>query len=132
MGPIRQQMAHLGGSEWAGIIGSGSSGLTEDLPEFGLAPMEYITQVGQYLMMLPQHLEPFVLQENRGLSRSLSEQTFPYGQQQQPGLQDQNPPDSAADFLLGCVAKATANCLSEAIPGLKVSVLNQLNIWPPI
>lgn len=113
MNPIRQQLSQLGGFEWAGIISSSGGGLTEDLPEFGLAPMEYITQIGQYLMMLPQHLEPFVLQENRGLSRALSEQTFPYGKNQ--SSDEQAPPDSAADFLLGCVARATASCLSEAI-----------------
>lgn len=73
MSPIRQQVSQIGGPEWDNII-SNSGGLTEDLPEFGLAPMEYITQVGQYLMMLPQHLEPFVLNENKGLARALAEQ----------------------------------------------------------
>ena len=53
MSPIRQQISQIGSPEWASIINN-SGGLTEDLPEFGLAPMEYITQVGQYLMMLPQ------------------------------------------------------------------------------
>ena len=53
MSPIRQQIGQIGSPEWAAII-SNSGGLTEDLLEFGLAPMEYITQVGQYLMMLPQ------------------------------------------------------------------------------
>ncbi|XP_077289447.1 conserved oligomeric Golgi complex subunit 7 [Arctopsyche grandis] len=31
-----------------------------DLPDFSLSPQEYITQVGQYLMTLPQHLEPLL------------------------------------------------------------------------
>lgn len=68
-------------------------------------------------MMLPQHLEPFVLQENKGLSRALAEQTFPHGQQSSSddGQQQQPHAHSAADFLLGCVAKATASCLSDAI-----------------
>lgn len=43
--PVRQETNHLGSDEWAAIINSGGSGLTDDLPEFGLAPMEYITQV---------------------------------------------------------------------------------------
>ena len=32
-----------------------------DLPDYSLAPQEYITQVGQYLLTLPQHLEPLLL-----------------------------------------------------------------------
>ena len=134
MRPVRQPMAQLGGSEWAGIIGSGSSGLTKRPSRIRIGT-DGVHQSGRaVLMILAQHFEPFVLQENNELSRSLSEQIFPYGQQkQQSGLQGKiNPPDNAADFLLSCLAKATANCLSEAIPGLKVSVLNQLNIWPPI
>lgn len=33
----------------------------QDLPEFSYAPQEYITQIGQYLLTLPQHLEPLLL-----------------------------------------------------------------------
>lgn len=33
--------------------------LTSNLPNFSLVPQEYITNVGQYLMTLPQQLEPF-------------------------------------------------------------------------
>lgn len=114
MSPIHQQLSFLGGREWADIISS--SGLTEDLPEFGLAPMEYITQIGQYLMMLPQHLEPFVLQENRGLTRALSEHAFPHGRPPSTTFsQSGQQPLGATDFLLGCVASASASALSEAI-----------------
>ncbi|XP_045781466.1 conserved oligomeric Golgi complex subunit 7 isoform X1 [Maniola jurtina] len=31
--------------------------LSTDLPDFALSPQEYITEIGQYLMTLPQHLE---------------------------------------------------------------------------
>ena len=113
MSPIRRELALLGSSEWASIISG--SGLTEDLPEFGLAPMEYITQVGQYMMMLPQHLEPFILQENRGLGRALAEQVFPHAQTDVLLVQPGQHSHSAADFLLGCVAKASAAALSEAV-----------------
>lgn len=114
MSPIHQQINQLGSREWANIISS--SGLTEDLPEFGLAPMEYITQIGQYLMMLPQHLEPFVLQENRGLTRALSEHSFPHGQPPGTGhSQTGQHPLGATDLLLGCVATASASALSDAI-----------------
>lgn len=114
MSPIHQQISLLGSREWADIISS--SGLTEDLPEFGLAPMEYITQIGQYLMMLPQHLEPFVLQENRGLTRALSEHNFPNGRQSDSSLlQISQHSQSATDLLLGSVASASASALSDAI-----------------
>lgn len=117
MNPIDEQMKFLGNAEWAAIINSGS-GLTEDLPEFGLAPMEYITQIGQYLMMLPQHLEPFVIEENKGLRRALSEQTFPHGESESLATQSHSP----ADFLLSCVAKASATLLSDAI--LRIPTVN--------
>ena len=114
MDPIRRQVGLLGSPEWAAII-SGSQGLTEDLPEFGLAPMEYITQIGQYLMMLPQHLEPFVLQENRGLTRALAENTFPHGRQSAHHPSADPSTLSATDFLLSWVAAASASALSESI-----------------
>ena len=114
MSPIHQQLGFLGSQEWSDIISSSS--LTEDLPEFGLAPMEYITQIGQYLMMLPQHLEPFVLQENRGLTRALSEHIFPHGRPPSATLSQSGQQSlSATDFLLGCVASASASALCESI-----------------
>ena len=91
MSSIHEEMSCLDGAEWAGIINS--SALAADLPEFGLAPMEYITQIGQYLRVLPQHLEPFVLEENKGLTRAFAEQTFPHGQAELA--------HSPTDFLLG-------------------------------
>lgn len=111
MSPVRQQLGQVGSREWANIING--SGLTEDLPDFGLAPMEYITQVGQYFMMLPQHLEPFVLQENKGLTRALAEHSFRHGAEPEGSLVGHT--NSAADLLIGYVAKATANALSDAI-----------------
>ena len=110
-------MEFLGSAEWVAVISG--SGLTDDLPEFGLAPMEYITQIGQYLMMLPQHLEPFVMQENKGLARALSEQTFPHGQTTAVALSQSH---SAADFLLDCVAKASAALLTDTI--LRISTVS--------
>ncbi|KAG5873515.1 hypothetical protein JTB14_026601 [Gonioctena quinquepunctata] len=42
-----------------------------DLPDYSFSPQEYITQIGQYLMILPQHLEPFLFKENPSLSCAL-------------------------------------------------------------
>jgi len=47
------------------------SNLSSDLPDYSFAPQEYITQVGQYLMTLPQHLEPFLLRDNPSLTQAL-------------------------------------------------------------
>ncbi|GAB0089167.1 Conserved oligomeric Golgi complex subunit 7 [Sergentomyia squamirostris] len=47
------------------------SSSSTDLPDYSFAPQEYITQVGQYLMTLPQHLEPFLLSPSDSLRRSL-------------------------------------------------------------
>uniref|UniRef100_A0A0A9Z8G4 Conserved oligomeric Golgi complex subunit 7 n=1 Tax=Lygus hesperus TaxID=30085 RepID=A0A0A9Z8G4_LYGHE len=62
-----------------------SSSTTQQLPDYGYAPLEYITQIGEYLMTLPQHLEPFLAKEGG---------------------------ESQADVLLGNVAKQT--CVSYA------------------
>ncbi|CAB3222445.1 unnamed protein product [Arctia plantaginis] len=38
-------------------VWSNNDALATDLPDFALSPQEYITEIGQYLMTLPQHLE---------------------------------------------------------------------------
>ncbi|XP_063631853.1 uncharacterized protein LOC134803076 [Cydia splendana] len=38
-------------------VWSDNDALSTDLPDFSLSPQEYITEIGQYLMTLPQHLE---------------------------------------------------------------------------
>lgn len=45
MNPIRRELSLPGSAEWAAAIGGSGAAITDDLPEFGLAPMEYITQV---------------------------------------------------------------------------------------
>ncbi|RZC34964.1 conserved oligomeric Golgi complex subunit 7 [Asbolus verrucosus] len=42
-----------------------------DLPDYSFSPQEYITQIGQYLMTLPQHLEPFLFRDNPSLTCAL-------------------------------------------------------------
>ncbi|XP_065089136.1 conserved oligomeric Golgi complex subunit 7 [Ochlerotatus camptorhynchus] len=38
-----------------------------NLPDYSYAPQEYITQIGQYLLTLPQHLEPLLLSPSPAL-----------------------------------------------------------------
>ncbi|XP_031848489.1 conserved oligomeric Golgi complex subunit 7 isoform X3 [Nomia melanderi] len=56
------------------------SQLSADLPDYSFSPQEYITQVGQYLMTLPQHLEPFLLRENPSLTLALKAADPQYAQ----------------------------------------------------
>ncbi|XP_974190.1 conserved oligomeric Golgi complex subunit 7 [Tribolium castaneum] len=52
---------------WAQFANS----MHNDLPDYSFTPQEYITQIGQYLMTLPQHLEPFLFRDNPSLSCAL-------------------------------------------------------------
>lgn len=54
--------------------------LSTDLPDYSFAPQEHITQVGQYLMTLPQHLEPFLLRDNPSLTQALKAADPQYAQ----------------------------------------------------
>ena len=107
---------------------AGSDSRQIDMPDFSFAPQEYITHVGQYLMTLPQHLEPYMTNDNPGLTRALQERVFPHcsgvatvtaitdntSNLEESGAVDfqQNTP---ADFLLACIAQATCQCYLETI-----------------
>lgn len=49
-----------------------------ELPSFSLAPQEYITKIGQYLLTLPQNFEPFIMQDNYELVLALKYGKLPY------------------------------------------------------
>lgn len=53
-------------------------GLDGALPTFSLSPLGYITQVGDSLLMLPQQLEPFFVQDNEYLVAALKAGKIPY------------------------------------------------------
>ncbi|XP_048003642.1 conserved oligomeric Golgi complex subunit 7 isoform X1 [Leguminivora glycinivorella] len=52
-GPVDQQLDKIPSLN----VWNNNDALTTDLPDFSLSPQEYITEIGQYLMTLPQHLE---------------------------------------------------------------------------
>lgn len=83
--------------------------LTLDLPDYSFAPQEYITQIGQYLMTLPQHLEPFLLRDNPALTLALS-------------VAVSDGVGGSADLLLAGVARTT--CLTYCDRILGISQLN--------
>ncbi|XP_065340265.1 conserved oligomeric Golgi complex subunit 7 isoform X1 [Cloeon dipterum] len=74
--------------------------VSADLPDFSFSPQEYITQIGQYLMTLPQHLEPF-----------LDSQSLKFGLNK-AGLDIQG---SAAELLLNSVSKSLNQAYCERI-----------------
>ena len=64
---------------------SAGGALTADLPTFSLSPQEYITQVGQYIMTLPQYLEPFCEDHSAALlaiSTAVKHSRLPYTKKQ--------------------------------------------------
>ncbi|XP_023169166.2 conserved oligomeric Golgi complex subunit 7 [Drosophila hydei] len=64
--PIEAHLAHIRPPVEAY---SSSSGI--NMPAFSYAPQESITQIGQYLLTLPQHLEPLLLSPSALLKQAL-------------------------------------------------------------
>uniref|UniRef100_A0A8C3FY39 Conserved oligomeric Golgi complex subunit 7 n=1 Tax=Cyclopterus lumpus TaxID=8103 RepID=A0A8C3FY39_CYCLU len=85
---------------------------TEDLPTYSLSPQEYITNIGQYLMSLPLHLEPFVTQEDPALEMALHAGKLPFPPEQGDDLPEL---DNTADYWLGSIARATMQTYCDAI-----------------
>ncbi|KAM8836758.1 conserved oligomeric Golgi complex subunit 7 [Spinachia spinachia] len=85
---------------------------TDDLPTFSLSPQEYITNIGQYLMSLPLHLEPFVTQEDPALEMALHAGKLPFPPEQGDDLPEL---DNTADYWLGSIARATMQTYCDAI-----------------
>ncbi|XP_012250674.2 conserved oligomeric Golgi complex subunit 7 [Athalia rosae] len=85
--------------------------LSSDLPDYSFAPQEYITQVGQYLMTLPQHLEPFLLRDNPSLTQALRAADPQYAQ----GSSE----SGFTDILLGIVAKGTCTMFQDQTLGIR-------------
>ena len=77
----------------------------EDLPDYSFAPQEYITQVGQYLMTLPQHLEPLLLAPSKALKMALEHSDEKYTKEN----------SSCGDVLLAMIAEDTCALLLENI-----------------
>ncbi|XP_048465333.1 conserved oligomeric Golgi complex subunit 7 [Rhincodon typus] len=108
---IKQQLAQVPRMEtWN--TGTMGETLTEDLPTFSLAPLEYISNIGQYIMSLPLHLEPFVTQEDPALELALHSGKLPYPPEQGDELPEL---DNMADYWLGSIARATMHTYCESI-----------------
>ncbi|NXM82303.1 COG7 protein, partial [Oenanthe oenanthe] len=108
---IKQQLLQLPRMEGWSSGGIGET-LTDDLPNFSLTPLEYISNIGQYIMSLPLHLEPFVTQEDSALELALHAGKLPYPPEQGRELPEL---DNVADYWLGSIARATMQTYCEAI-----------------
>uniref|UniRef100_A0A8C3NCZ1 Conserved oligomeric Golgi complex subunit 7 n=1 Tax=Geospiza parvula TaxID=87175 RepID=A0A8C3NCZ1_GEOPR len=108
---IKQQLLLLPRMEGWSSGGLGET-LTDDLPNFSLTPLEYISNIGQYIMSLPLHLEPFVTQEDSALELALHAGKLPYPPEQGDELPEL---DNVADYWLGSIARATMQTYCEVI-----------------
>ncbi|KAL2078513.1 hypothetical protein ACEWY4_026198 [Coilia grayii] len=108
---IKQQLGFANKPEGKGTSSLGES-LSEDLPTFSLSPQEYITNIGQYLMSLPLHLEPFVTQEDPALELALHTGKLPYPPEQGDDVPEL---ENTADYWLGSIARATMQTYCDVI-----------------
>ncbi|XP_042294025.1 conserved oligomeric Golgi complex subunit 7 isoform X2 [Sceloporus undulatus] len=108
---IKQQLLLVAKMEGWSTGGNGEM-LTDDLPNFSLTPLEYISNIGQYLLSLPLHLEPFVTQEDSALELALHAGKLPFPPEQGDELPEL---DNMADYWLGSLARATMQTYCEVI-----------------
>ncbi|KAM6951324.1 conserved oligomeric Golgi complex subunit 7 [Aplochiton taeniatus] len=108
---IKYQLCLVSKMESREAGGFGES-YAEDLPTFSLSPQEYITNIGQYIMSLPLHLEPFVTQEDPALELALHAGKLPFPPEQGDDLPEL---DNTADYWLGSIARATMQTYCDAI-----------------
>ncbi|KAK9878962.1 hypothetical protein WA026_003781 [Henosepilachna vigintioctopunctata] len=92
-----------------------SSFHSADLPDYSFTPQEYITEIGQYLMTLPQHLEPFLFRDNPSLTYVLKaiDQEYNVASDDESAL---------ATVFLKLVAKGTCQVFCDKI--LSICELN--------
>lgn len=113
-GTLRGYLADVSNMEiWTSKSAGGA--LTSDLPIFSLSPQEYITKVGQFLMTLPQHLEPFTMQDNPSVLVALKHGKLPY-------TDETELPEHVADLWLESIARGTMHLYCEQI--LKIQELS--------
>ncbi|XP_016010991.2 conserved oligomeric Golgi complex subunit 7 [Rousettus aegyptiacus] len=122
---IKQQLLLVPKMESWSTAGVGES-LADGLPAFSLTPLEYISNIGQYVMSLPLNLEPFVTQEDSALELALHAGKLPFPPEQGDELPEL---DNMADSWLGSIARATMQTYCDVvlqIPALSPHATRQL------
>lgn len=102
-----------------------SKAVASELPDYSYAPQEYITQIGQYLMNLPQLLEPFLSLENASLNSALSLVGGDYAQLAHEDYES----GGFVELFLGRIADATCRAYADhilTISALSVGACKQL------
>uniref|UniRef100_H0X3T8 Conserved oligomeric Golgi complex subunit 7 n=1 Tax=Otolemur garnettii TaxID=30611 RepID=H0X3T8_OTOGA len=108
---IKQQLSLISKMDSWNTAGIGET-LTDELPAFSLTPLEYISNIGQYIMSLPLNLEPFVTQEDSALELALHAGKLPFPPEQGDELPEL---DNMADNWLGSIARATMQTYCDVI-----------------
>ncbi|XP_006892752.1 PREDICTED: conserved oligomeric Golgi complex subunit 7 [Elephantulus edwardii] len=108
---IKQQLLLVSKMDSWSTAGIGET-LADDLPTFSLTPLEYISNIGQYIMSLPLNLEPFVTQEDSALELALHAGKLPFPPEQGDELPEL---DNMADNWLGSIARATMQTYCDVI-----------------
>ena len=85
--------------------------LDGELPTFSLSPLGYITYVGDSLLMLPQQLEPYFVQENEYLISALKAGKIPYQDDKQNQVGAQYDHNWLESYALGVITVFTENIL---------------------
>ena len=105
--PLKRYLVDLATMEvWTSKSAGGA--MTSDLPTFSLSPQEYITKIGQYMMTLPQHLEPFTMQDSPAVLVALKHGRLPY-------TDDTDVPEHTADLWLESIARGTMHYYADEI-----------------
>ncbi|XP_012866617.1 PREDICTED: conserved oligomeric Golgi complex subunit 7 [Dipodomys ordii] len=108
---IKQQLLLVSKMDSWNTAGIGET-LTDELPAFSLTPLEYISNIGQYIMSLPLNLEPFVTQEDSALELALHAGKLPFPPEQGDELPEL---DNMADNWLGSIARATMQTYCDVV-----------------
>lgn len=105
--PIKKILKNLSKSS---IWQANNTGLLnkETIPLFAMAPQEYITKIGQYLLTLPQNFEPFTMHDSNNLLIALRKGKLPY-------LDEKDLSDDITACWLDSIANATYANLSDEI-----------------
>ncbi|XP_065556486.1 conserved oligomeric Golgi complex subunit 7-like [Artemia franciscana] len=108
--PIEKMLRSVSSINW----NKESLGLVGDLPAFSYSPQEYITQVGQYLMTLPQHLETYTNADHPGLIYALNTGALPYFTPLKSEEQN-NVSSLAAEIVLECLGRGLCEQYADKI-----------------
>lgn len=86
----------------------------DEVLDFSLSPQEYITQIGQYILTIPQHIEPFVVIENSAFRLALKKAKL--------AASNLIETDNIAEVLLEIIIQKTMQLYTE-----KIADIQQLN-----